>query len=211
MRVGDARGVTRDRRPAVPRRPRERLPHALDRGDGRATAVRPGRDRAGERGRHAHDQARLRRLPRRAGPGRAPRRRGRQEEADRAGTARVVAAHEGDASVAAYSVVHGRDGEPGMGVARVRPSRRRSHLRAGSGARPVRRGRADRARRTLGEADTAYRRGSGGDRFASTTRLGERTTTMRGPRTSAAPRSVPNRLIDRGAAPSLGCADTITL
>jgi acetyl-CoA C-acetyltransferase len=32
--------------------------------------------------------------------------------ADRAGRAEVVAEHEGEASVAAYSVVHGRDGEP---------------------------------------------------------------------------------------------------
>ncbi len=35
-----------------------------------------------------------------------------QEEASGAGTAPVVAEHEGDASVSAYSVVHGRDGGP---------------------------------------------------------------------------------------------------
>jgi acetyl-CoA C-acetyltransferase len=35
-----------------------------------------------------------------------------QAAASRAGTARVVAEHEGDASVSAYSVVHGRDGAP---------------------------------------------------------------------------------------------------
>ena len=35
-----------------------------------------------------------------------------QEQASRAGTAHVVAEHEGDASVSAYSVVHGRDGDP---------------------------------------------------------------------------------------------------
>ncbi len=35
-----------------------------------------------------------------------------QRVADRAGRARVVAEHDGDATVGAYSVVHGRDGQP---------------------------------------------------------------------------------------------------
>ena len=61
----DPRGAHRHRRAAVSRRSGERLPHALDRGDGRAAARRSRARRAGERRRHAHDQARLRRLPRR--------------------------------------------------------------------------------------------------------------------------------------------------
>ena len=66
--------LTRHRRPAVPRRPGERLPHALDRGDGRAAPRRSRRARAGQRRRHAHDQARLRRVLDDARRGRAARR-----------------------------------------------------------------------------------------------------------------------------------------
>ena len=39
-----------------------------------------------------------------------------QAEVDRAGRTRVVAEHSGDATVAAYSVVHGRDGQPEWGL-----------------------------------------------------------------------------------------------
>ena len=47
----------------------EQLPHPLDRDDGRRAARRPGLVRAGERRRHAHDEARVRRVLDRAGPG----------------------------------------------------------------------------------------------------------------------------------------------
>ena len=71
----------------------------------------PRRARPGQRRRHAHDEARVRRVldARRARSCRPtrPRCSGRA-----ARTARVVAEHDGDATVAAYSVVHGRDGEP---------------------------------------------------------------------------------------------------
>ena len=74
-RADRSRGAHRHRRAAVPRRSGERLPHALDRGDGRAAARRARRDRARERRRHAHDQARLRRAtPPTPGRRRAPRR-----------------------------------------------------------------------------------------------------------------------------------------
>ena len=55
--------------------PGERVPHPLDRGDGRAAARRARRDRVRERRRHAHDEARVRRLPGDARSGRAARRR----------------------------------------------------------------------------------------------------------------------------------------
>ena len=52
----------RHRRPAVPRRSGERLPRALDRQDGRRVARRSRCARCRERRRHAHDQARVRRV-----------------------------------------------------------------------------------------------------------------------------------------------------
>jgi acetyl-CoA C-acetyltransferase len=50
------------------------------------------------------------------GPVAPPDQRAAQLAADRAGRAHVVAEHDGDASVAAYSVVHGRDGQPEWGL-----------------------------------------------------------------------------------------------
>ena len=77
----------------------------------------PGALRARERRGHAHDEARLRPVLDRAGPGGAARRR---RECRPASTPHpvpeIVTAHDGDATVAAYSVVHGRDGEPEWAV-----------------------------------------------------------------------------------------------
>ena len=62
------------------------------------------RARAGQRRRHAHDQARLRRV---LDPPRCRATSGSGAEPE---VVPVVAAHEGEATVAAYSVVHDRDG-----------------------------------------------------------------------------------------------------
>ena len=103
----------RHRRPAVPRRPRERVPHALDRGDGRAAArAIPAPPGSCQRRRDAHDEARVRRLLDDAGPGTATARQLRTTRRPR----RVVPTYDGDVRVAAYSVVHGRDGTPEWGL-----------------------------------------------------------------------------------------------
>ena len=96
-----------DRRAALPRWPRERLSHPLDRGDGRAASCRPRIVRARLRRRDAHDQARLRLLLLRAPAGRV-----RRPGPGAGDASRWSRTHEGDAEVAAYSVVHGRDGAP---------------------------------------------------------------------------------------------------
>ena len=92
---------------------RQRVPHPLDRGDGRAAARRSRHARAGERRRHAHDEARVRRVLHRR-PARRAARRARRAAGPRRGDAasRSPPSTTGDATVAAYSVVHGRDGGP---------------------------------------------------------------------------------------------------
>ena len=84
------------------------------------------------------------------GPVEPPDDRRSQRVADRAGRCRVVAEHDGEATVARVSVVHGRDGQPEWallvcdlpdGVAHVRPVRRpdavpRRRSRTSSSARP---------------------------------------------------------------------------
>ena len=99
-----------DGRPAVPRRPGLQLHDPLAGGHGRDPAPRPRFVRRGERGRHAHAEARLRGLvdgarARRADDPRAVRRPAGEPVG-------IVASPEGDATVATYSVLHGRDGEP---------------------------------------------------------------------------------------------------
>ena len=120
------------RRPSVSRRSGERLPHALDRGDGRAPARRARGDRSGERRRHAHDEARVRRLPRDARrrssrptpSGCRPRSTARARPKWSPST-RVTP------TVSAYSVVHGRDGAPEWALLVCDLARRKAHVRPG--------------------------------------------------------------------------------
>ncbi len=111
-------GGHRDRRPAVRRRRRQRLPDPLDRRDGRRPPGRSRVGRAGDRCRHAPDQARRRRLQHRArSPDAArPRRPAGRARCRPARRCRSRTRLEGPATVLTYSVVHGRDG-----LARVRP------------------------------------------------------------------------------------------
>ena len=79
-------------------------------------ARRPRRVRPGQRRRHAHDQARLRRvLDRARARWRRPTSRV-QRTLDAIAECRSSAEHDGAATVAAYSVVHGRDGAPESAV-----------------------------------------------------------------------------------------------
>ena len=68
----------------------------------------------------------------------------------------VVAAHDGDATVAAYSVVHERDGAPGRALLVCDLARRLAHLRGDRRRRPRAAGsRGRRARRDDGSAAAA--------------------------------------------------------
>ena len=69
----------------------------------------------------------------------------------------IVERHDGDATVAAYSVVHGRDGDPEWARARVRRADRRACVRAPHRRSCAVRGRGDRARRRSGPPDTDRR------------------------------------------------------
>ena len=99
-----------DRRPAVPRRPGLELHDPLPGRHGRDPARRPRLLRRGERRRHAHAEARLRRVVDR--PRRRPRRRPRAVRGRGRAASAIVGSPEGAATVATYSVLHGRDGEP---------------------------------------------------------------------------------------------------
>ena len=114
-------GRDRHRRPALRRRRGQRLPDPRHRHDGRRPAGRPRLGRPRDRCGHAPDQARRRRLLHRAGPGRPARPRPALQ-------ARLDAAHppvaitdtaSGPATVATYSVIHGRDGSAETGLAVV--------------------------------------------------------------------------------------------
>ena len=104
-----------DRRTELCRRSVEQLRDALDRGDGRGPARRPGNHRPGLGQRRLPHQARLRdllhraarrRLPTRPPPGR-----------DRRLPSREVAAdHEGEATIETWAVMHDKDGEPEQAI-----------------------------------------------------------------------------------------------
>ena len=113
-RLAIDRPAHRHRRPAVRRRRRQQLPHPLDRDDGRRAARRPRLARARDRRRHAHDQARRPRLYS-TDPGGAVRCAARADAA-RPRRVPIVDHHDGPATVAAYSVVHGRDGSRRRGA-----------------------------------------------------------------------------------------------
>ena len=152
----DPRGAHRHRRAAVPRRPGSGyLTHSIAAMVERA-ARRPGRVRAGQRRRHAHDEARVRRVLDGA------RRRSRRPTQPRSSApldatppVPVVAEHDGDATVAAYSVVHGRDGAPEWPLLvcdSAPPARARTYARLDDPDRAAAVGGA-RARRLPGGAD----------------------------------------------------------
>ena len=96
-----------------------------------------------------------------------------QAAVDRAGAPEVVAEHDGDATVAAYSVVHGRDGAPEWALLVCDLAGGKRTYAQVRDAMLCARGRGERARRPHGEADAAHGRRADGTKHASTTPPGD--------------------------------------